>query len=189
MNKLLGIILCFGCASAWASPVQWTLNNVTFADGKTLQGTFTYDADTGQYSNVLMSASDLPWILYSDTYQGPFHVLNEANGSATNLYAKTRYDSYPVTILNLYFDTALTNAGGVVSFLASSNESTYGNLSQPPLATRYIVSGNVSAVPLPAAVWLFASALAGLGWTRHRRGSGIENDKSTEDLGSGKTAW
>ena len=27
---------------------------------------------------------------------------------------------------------------------------------------------NVSAVPIPAAVWLFGSALAGLGWLRRK---------------------
>ena len=31
---------------------------------------------------------------------------------------------------------------------------------------RVIVSGLVTAVPIPAAVWLFGSALVGLGWFR-----------------------
>lgn len=75
--------------------------------------------------------------------------------------------------LQLEFDGPLTNTGGTVGI--SGSESAYawsqflGFGGDNP--DRIIISGSLVAttvVPIPAAVWLFASALFGLGWVRRR---------------------
>ena len=71
--------------------------------------------------------------------------------------------------LELDFDQPLTNAGGVVSFTASEVAGASIGGAGYVENTRSIVSGTLvgsTVVPIPAAVWLFGSALAGLGWLR-----------------------
>ena len=67
--------------------------------------------------------------------------------------------------LALSFSDALTNAGGTVSLIPSSF---VRNLDTDGVAS---LTGSVSAsnVPIPAAIWLFGSALAGLGWMRRKQ--------------------
>jgi len=55
-------------------------------------------------------------------------------------------------------------AGGVFNDIVSITISGVGT--SPQFAINNVV---VSAVPVPAAVWLFGSALAGLGWMRRRK--------------------
>ena len=63
------------------------------------------------------------------------------------------------------------------SFLGTYSAATTGNyeldfyftrrfLNFTPVINHYLDDVSVSAVPVPAAVWLFGSALAGLGWLR-----------------------
>lgn len=70
--------------------------------------------------------------------------------------------------LNLSIAGPLTNAGGSVLITSgaelSSSGAPYWGVGQ-----RSIVSGALTAVPVPAAVWLFGSALAGLGWMRRKQ--------------------
>jgi hypothetical protein len=53
---------------------------------------------------------------------------------------------------------------GSSSFLLFNEDGGVGSTSN-----YYISEANISAVPVPAAVWLFGSALAGLGWFRRRQ--------------------
>jgi hypothetical protein len=70
--------------------------------------------------------------------------------------------------LKLQFVDPLTSGGGTVNLVPYSsyewgkdyNNNTFG---------LSLVSGSVSAIPIPAAIWLFGSALGGLGWMRHRK--------------------
>jgi hypothetical protein len=65
--------------------------------------------------------------------------------------------------LSLKFGSSLTNVGGVISISSGSvyvPDPGYGLILDP--------GATVSAVPVPAAVWLFGSALAGLGWFRRK---------------------
>ena len=64
-----------------------------------------------------------------------------------------------------WFDTSgLGEVYGLSFSLDSSDSGQFGiNTS------AYLAADNFSVVPVPAAVWLFGSALAGLGWMRRRR--------------------
>jgi len=76
----------------------------------------------------------------------------------------------PIQRIELSFASALTSAGGEV--LLDWGKYQAADIYPGPcqLICAEIVSGSVvaSVVPIPAAVWLFGSALAGLGWLRRR---------------------
>jgi hypothetical protein len=174
---------------AYAAPVTWTLNDVSFetlpdayeADTGMARGSFDFDADTGIFSNISISmdpylydSPDSSW-LYGFTrsygssgYDGLYfnHIHPNAGGDSNRvgLGDTHYYDGDNNYLLVLRFAEELTNAGGVIGFDSGS-----GIVFGGP--GRMIASGTVSAagvVPIPAAVWLFGSALAGLGWFRRR---------------------
>jgi len=174
MHKLVAIAVYLAWGSALAAPVTWTLDNVTFypgggPDGGTISGTFVYDATLDVYSDVALSISGF-------ATDGP---VEHGSGSANELNASMDLAHSPWLELTppdvyLRFSSALTNAGGTVaivpgvvgssgSWIEQCNSYTYDCFGSD------IVSGTVSAVPVPAAVWLFGSALAGLGWLRRKR--------------------
>jgi hypothetical protein len=176
----VSIILSLSAMTAHASPVEWTLANVVFDTGYTATGTFTYDADLSIYSDVNISIllSPFPSILtFSDT--DPLFSLSSSQLPQI-VQLKLTDNTDPQTYfsfqqLQLNFDSPLTDSGGTISLADSS--SLYRRFEvqidedfrQIDETTNFLVSGTVSAIPIPAAVWLFASALAGLGWLRRRQ--------------------
>lgn len=114
---------------------------ITFEEG-------TVVFDTGTSMPNFPTLADAGW-----------HPLVSGSVSATNPSAGLNHDNgldgfYMQTFLNT--NTNTIDPGGVVRILMSSNT---GN-------TWYVVEGTV--VPIPAAAWLFASALGLLGWLRRR---------------------
>ena len=55
---------------------------------------------------------------------------------------------------------------GTVSVLGINNGVSFNGTNPESFDTNYFVA---TAVPIPAAVWLFGSALAGLGWMRRKQ--------------------
>jgi len=169
MKKIIGALCFILTTSVQAAPVTWTLNDVGFDDGEILEGSFTFDADTNSYSNVYIYSSDYSYAGYSDTALPPFVIWNSIYSSSNENYlgGETAYDFVGLFILDLRFDSALTNAGGSVSLLPTSYEGLYQG--EFVAFERAVVSGTLSAVPIPAPAWLFGSALAGLGWMRRKQ--------------------
>jgi hypothetical protein len=178
-------------ANASAAPVQWTLNDVVFDDGESVTGSFDYDADTNSYSNInivtielyedYLDVDDWWWAGSSFDHEGNVvgmtstqaWFLNAACPSCPNGGLSADHD-----VLQLGFSTALSNSGGTAvlttgSFLTIAYDSGAGPFAGSPDLSygmdRKIVSGTVSSVPIPAAAWLFGSALAGLGWLGRKR--------------------
>ncbi|NND53340.1 MAG: VPLPA-CTERM sorting domain-containing protein [Gammaproteobacteria bacterium] len=163
-TTILILLLCFFSA-AQAAPLTWTLDGVTFDNGTQLQGQFDYDASTNTYSNVLIQSGNPIW--YSDSKLPPFTLDNTFGpGTATGFEAWTRYDGCCDSYLYIYLDSAMTDSGGVISILTTSYEARFYPGGDD---YRYVTGGTISAVPIPAAAWLFGSALAGLGWLRRRQ--------------------
>ncbi len=167
--------------TATAAPVTWTINNATVFsnisyDTATFYGSFNYDADTNTYSNLNIKAEIFvnqgrdDWYHDGDVYilAGPFNV--SLPGSATQLNAKHSYPPYGYdTFLTLNFGSALTGAGGTVAITSGTIVGTLDFYSETDESAYLLPGATVSAaVPVPAAVWLFASALAGLGWMRRK---------------------
>jgi hypothetical protein len=156
--------------SANATPVVWNLSGVTFEDGGTASGSFTYDADTGTYSAISISTTAGTAITiamdYDVTNAGCLTLdeiicfLNVADGPDYT-------DDLGVTFA--WLGTPLTNAGGTVT-LTGGREYTCenatcatvgaplrlldaGSITTNPAAPTYSVGGTVSG--LTGSVTLF----------------------------------
>jgi len=169
MRHLLTVLLLLISMTANAIPVTWTLENVVFEDGGTVVGSYTYDAETNTYTNVSITTTgfgDFPGSLFDDAcnvstchpdYIDSRPVFEIANGA--NLER--------IVVLSL--EGAMTNSGGVLDILVGGTGNDISAEWDDILRRRNVVSGSVSAVPVPATAWLFGSAIAGLGWYRRNQ--------------------
>ncbi len=176
----IGIMACCAAVSqSQAAIVEWTLNNVVLSDGQTLTGGFSFDADTSTYSNISIANSGSSFI--------PSTVFDrQITPNACSSILCTFNDSAPslgdigLTLIwnNSGVFPALSNDGGVrelnigaAVFRACTREDCAARTVAPtdPIYAT-VVSGelNASAVPVPAAAWLFLSALGGLAGLRAR---------------------
>jgi len=168
MSQVIAItiftLVSFLSPALQAAAVTWTLEGITFDDSGTATGTFNYDADMNTYSDINITTQGGDTLNFGGKYT---QLFTEAASNSGELKTET----FPCgtiagsCVFGLNFATNLMNAGGSINILADnaiSIEGFYG-------PTRNIISGSVSAVPVPAAVWLFGSALAGLGWLRRKR--------------------
>lgn len=151
-----------------ATLVNWTLQNVQFTDGSNVYnatGTFSYDADTDNYSNANVSFNGL-------TYTDP------GFSSGQSLVLENASDRSQVQTLVLSFSNILTNAGGIEALSSMSFFTVRDQTSFPfrnVLSYNFVngevtsASTNVSAVPVPATAWLFGSGLLGLAGLRRKK--------------------
>lgn len=149
-QTLLAIALAGAFTSANATPVDWTLNNVTFngwgAGTLYLTGSFTYDVDINQYSSVSLSFS-VPNLSYTTGAS-----IDSGNANSFTFRISTGASG----VIN--FTSALANNGGNIS-LASSSDWNGGK----PLSSGSVTGvpqATASAVPEPE---VYALMLAGLG--------------------------
>jgi hypothetical protein len=175
MKNLIAVVLLLGCGAVNAAPLVWTLDGITFDDGGAASGQFTYDADTNTYSAI--SITTWAWIDGGGRDGPPMPpiwdaVMTYADGDVTSsgadrlsFSAPNIGERYYLSRFSLDFQDALTNGGGVVSLDTSSEDLI---VDDRVLVHRAGNVGSVSTVPIPASVWLFGSALAGLGWMRRR---------------------
>lgn len=183
MRHALGVILLVIAGTSNAAPVVWILNDVTFDDNSRIyDGQFTYDADTGIYSNISITteASPLgPAGIVGNVYSILGNLVNASSSTASRLdIANFVQYSIPggslllVQNLILDFTAPLTNAGGTFSLAPASTETVLGptQLIHPEFdSTRSVTQGTVSSVPVPPAVWLFGSGLGLLGFVRRKK--------------------
>jgi len=160
---VLFIIAFFASATVCAAPVQWTIDSLFFDDGGTGSGTFTYDADTNSYSDINIVTT------VGSGFEGAAYIdVNTEAPLSSDFLVAMIYPLGGLPALQLSFAAPLTNVGGVVAINGYA-ESMCGDGCEFPIADyRYISSGSVSAVPVPAAVYLFASGLGLLGWFRRK---------------------
>jgi hypothetical protein len=157
--------------STQAAVVTWTLEGVTFDDGTEVTGTFDYDADTDVYSNWNLQ-TQTGW-LAGFNYNPESSAVEAFDSYSKHLEIYTSY-GYPDIdrVFLLHFASSLTNGGGTVE-VTDTRPYCFPTSSSCEIdfidnKGRRVTGGRVSAVPIPAAVWLFGSALAGLGWFRRK---------------------
>ena len=139
----VGLNLAVISPQAMAFSLTWTLDNASFIDGGTASGSFDYDADTNEYTNINISttASDnFEAVTYND---GSF---SSRDSDSDSLVLSIPDPSSPTQTLTLEFSRPLTNAGGTNALRVDespfSQEQTFS-----PVAFRKVTSGEVSAVP------------------------------------------
>jgi len=242
---LISLMLLAGTAQA--VPVLWTLNNVQVAQydvdwdsptaenlqayigAASLSGSFVYDADTGELSNVNLQGEFTFNDIHTNygteqelvTRQFTFNYNPLSSGSGSNFsFSTTPFnrsyvgapdpnpvfpdDSYPADwvydreFFSLTTAADLTNLGGDVDLVSDNlrldfvpNPDFYVFTPEvwgSAMSFRHISydfgysytdelmvsvqSGSLvgTVIPVPAAVWLFGSALGLLGWRRRRAG-------------------
>ena len=176
MKKLISLVVFFWLGPALAIPVTWTLDGAAFNDGASLNGSFVYDADTNTYSSILIEAEASPNqsspqdalfsfdLLYSSANSYDSFSGNNVGLEGVNNNLLSCSFTFCERDFNLVYVSSLTNGGGIIGLDSASGER---SATSGFTAERYLISGSlvgVAAVPVPAAVWLFSSALAGLGW-------------------------
>ena len=146
------------------SAATWTLEAVVFDDGTIAQGSFDYDEGTGLFSNVNITTSggDFSGYTYVDDHLGGaglsyIFLATSYNGGGSSdhslhLSFSSSLDGLSFVDLNEGYEKLYVHEGGGTEYEVS------------------LVSGSlVSEVPIPAAVWLFGSALLGLGAIKRRK--------------------
>jgi hypothetical protein len=179
MKNLIAVMLLLGWGSAQAIPVEWTLNDFVFDDGGTASGTFFYDADTNSYFDITVTTttgSDRTGTYYEHLNTNLLGTFSIRDSAAVFVDSDPSQDLSGANSFYFSLAQSLTNAGGRIDLVAAdwSGETSCGNPDTSCFGSvagseRILVSGYVTAVPIPAAVWLFGSALAGLGWMRRRK--------------------
>jgi hypothetical protein len=167
MRSIIVTMMLLFSGSAAAIPVTWTFQDVVFDDGGVVTGSFIFDADrlptdNNSYTDISVISTD-----GSSLTGASFADCLFLCSSSTTVAFET-----PDRVQRLWIklDEGMTNSGGTISLTqgclpepCGSFEDTY-----PTTGDRLIISGVITAVPVPAAVWLFGSALAGLGWFRRK---------------------
>lgn len=172
MNKnntaALGLALSLSCVSGVvnADAVHWTLDGVILSDGQLLTGSFDYDRDINQYSNISVTNSG------TATWEST--SFTQMSGNSGNQVSVAFHDGTPAIndiLLLLSWNIngqELTNAGGSVSlkqdsvlfFRCSVEDCSNGSTSLSRHV--YVTAGQLTTVPIPAAAWLFGSGVLGL---------------------------
>ncbi len=158
----LAALLSLSTMTVQAATVEWTLNNVAFMDGSTATGSFTFDVDTNTYDGTNVSVSCAAICAPQFTTINVIYMNGDAtgtnwkgSGAGTGIWNEVRFNvGYESMLSNSGGEITLSN-GGIVSAGGSSSLWSGGSISASP-------------VPVPAAAWLFGSALGLLGWVRRR---------------------
>jgi PEP-CTERM motif len=173
LRRLASLIFLLS-AGAWASPLTWTLQGVTFTDGGTASGSFVFDATSGIFSSINITTTTGSVLTGANyTFPDPGNVAH--NGPAELfMVTSNAADLTGTPILTLIWASNLTNAGGIVPFSSTLNSGettctspTCSSIDQT--TGRTTTAGAISApasVPEPATILLVGSALAVLGWWR-----------------------
>jgi hypothetical protein len=180
VTMLLGALAL--TSPSYASIVDWQLNGVTFSDGGIATGNFAWDTATSSIVSYHISTS---------------------GGNTANFIPTMYDSSNPNDVMNLFADPQPNNAIGITDLsqpapvgsgyriLVMYFENTLSTpiTSNPVFITqssfhqalecfncnpyRLVTGGSVSAVPIPAAIWLFGSALTGFGFIGKRRSTKV----------------
>jgi len=161
-NIALGNVV--GSNLANATPVTWTLNDVAFADLGTATGSFVFDADTNIVNSWSISVAG------GDSTTFPAFTYEPVGNQFAGAFSGPpdgQYFSFndPPTLgsnrlIRIDPSELLTNSGGTVDLVLTDTNFAVECFDCSP--SRAIISGSISAVPLPAAFPLFAAGLIAL---------------------------
>lgn len=145
------------------APVVWTLSGVTFDDGGTASGTFTYDVGTNSYSSVAITTTN------GTTRSGASYAFPRASSNSTAALVNTINSASDQTGLPgflMVYATALSDLGGTIGLISPSLEATCSDPSCALVGTsiRVVTAGTVTTVTVPAMPpWIAAGTTLLLG--------------------------
>jgi len=176
-------------ADPYTGPLLGTVVTPSLGAPHTLAANdFSYQASLGRWTGSWWAAT--AWadsFSYSYTQDNQTHTLSDwrlpTTAEAQSLLTQlgSAYGPYPTTpfayMPPFYWtstQTSATNVDNAQPLFGSIANLTIINPANGGINPRYsnvlaVVPGNVAAVPIPAAVWLFGSALAGMGVIGRRR--------------------
>lgn len=157
MMKLLTVLLiATSTVPASATVLNYTLQNVTFDDGGTAYGMFTFDTDLGKATSVDITTT-MGSVISGYHYNG---ISSGTNSSSQINFSTNGYG-------NFFIATAVQDgfsAGGVLAL------TTNGTSFEAPRLYRTVNGGSVTTdVPEPAMLGLFSFGAIGLGLGRSRK--------------------
>ena len=173
MAKFLGVFLLFLAGPALAIPVQWHLVDVQFDDGGTAYGSFWFDVDSADYFDVdIVTTAGSEFSGESYSFLNPNEYIVSGDKFLA-VVSEIVPDMTGVPGMSILFFDPMTNVGGTLAITGFAESFCIDSTcSDATSELRAITAGSISTVapvPLPAAVWLFGSALVGLGWMRRKR--------------------
>ena len=159
---------CIGAFNAHAATVSYTLDSVFLVDGTQMTGAFdwTYDVDDFEGGTGVFTALDIPW---------------RPNGTAPPLEQDGMVLIIEFNQIEISLDGDFHDYGLDISLKYPLGLSSTQSVSIDETISSYDCCGNgfkkqdfqsggtISPVPLPAAAWLFGSALLGLGALKRKR--------------------
>lgn len=170
-------------ANTWAASLSyggfddWRLPTLSPSNGTAFDYNFSYDGSTDQGNNITSPTSELAYMYH-------VNLNNIDNCSTTGICPQPGWTFG--TTLTAFQDTANGNAIKNFSNLTGHDAYWYGNEYAPDTSSAWsfwivygeqngegsakaaefnawaVRDGDVSSVPVPGAVWLFGSAIAGL---------------------------
>ena len=184
IKTLLGTIALtvMTSASVLAAPIDWVLQDVTFADGATATGGFTFDAATNLYSNINISRTEglAPGgannILHEAAVFTQFTPGGAVQGPGFAIFTTSVADQTDQLFFQLFFASPLTDAANATALnligtgtgRCENADCSFVQAEQAVLAT----SGSVAPapVPLPASALFLLAGFAGLAGLRRAKG-------------------
>ena len=147
----------------YSSPIVWQLAGVTFGDGATAAGSFTYDAASDLYSawNIHVTAGTLTAYHYQPGIDGGFLGIHPAGQVDFVAFPPTTSGRY----VRLAFVSPLSDAGGFDLLRSDNSGFECDNCS----TLRFITGGAVASVPEPSNLTLLTVAIGLVGLLKRRR--------------------
>jgi uncharacterized protein (TIGR03382 family) len=159
-------VLALAAACASAGPLTWNLFGVTFSDGATATGYFTYDATgnpntLGTYDIVVSGSSYIGFYEYDNGDSSPFDI------TSTSVTVENLGIGYYLTLIP---EAPMTDAGGTIS-LDTSNSFDCWTLPTGGSPCGVLTAGEIttSSAPEPGPILLSAAGALILSWLFFRR--------------------
>lgn len=125
MRRILPAVpgLLLFSVSVWAIPVTWTFKNAAFTDGGTITGSFVYDADQNQFSNINVTTTPGTGNLATTATYVAYDPAVVRSSVTLAFVTLSSGDLTGTRVLVVLMGAAMTNAGGDIPIVGRTSES------------------------------------------------------------------